>query len=1026
MQVLTSDPFSPASASPTEAANIPTFAFSVEPDEPQLAGDRKGWLEHSSPASSTGSRPWSRHVTGVLSTHSTAISATALQIAALVPRLLVALSSIDMNSARLSTLFRVHRLVSLILNAKPDVALDLLEIIAQGSAEASQRAFDMLATYFPLGAGHNVVARRPPLCTYLAQRMKWETGQERELGEDDMESHHYLPWRGDGSDLCQTCERPCDGFSVRCTLCRDIKHVDCLLLYRDEVVEWATTVIDGAGAVPRHERVCVKYSKCVPRLDEKVHDGGPTQNGSEATIRTVGQHTFHLVNLFTLTLCADCREPLWGTSKQAYVCLGQCQRFFHPDCVDKMHARGSTLCRPGSEAFINTADPDVKRDPFTTSVAALQESFARSASGICREPSRLPRLSFDEASLLYANLWTQQQIYMKGVEAGAIRFSGDLPTDIATVPGTTVLLDKYKQHLGQRDPEVSVALQDYSRTTGDDIRDAHDLLWRPRYLEYCSALLKAPYDPSEKVASPQAFLAPGQSGPADPDPPTTAFEALRMTSVRGSMADDLNIKDRVAASVLLERLRGYGLCGVPHCRTVGPDQIQNDNLMVTFPIPLLLDSSPSVELLVLAIEQLLDSADLTANEQALNLLCNRAWPSPMCSNYALERLGGAVMSWVMDEDDVLHYIVKNYASKSKRPPGVRVAGGPNKGTAAVATYKDDRARMFQRYAKPWLKALHELDSSLYASLAYDRSKMIDNQYQTQQLAKGTSAASQIAGMALERMSTLADVGAAFSVVLELVVAWLEDLGAVAKQVSRGRKVAGADLQDVDYKALPRLLQHVDFQDRVVGEGLWRLAEVTSREGPDGVKRVCQWLRVLSCSGAEVPWETVDDMVELVASADVSNEARSDLIATVYSNSTQTESKTYAQLCNRQLVRLGGALSFRPTEFELEMLRINILSILRAYGTGRADISETVLRDNESGPRPSTNSRNKRLSTPAPSTPTLIALDPSALHVIASLLRRKDYPAEMLLDFLWLLLTRAGSAENVDGFLFQNCGILYEA
>lgn len=915
------------------------------------------------------------------------------------------------------------------LNAKPDVGSDLLEIIAQGSADASQRAFDMLTTYFPLCTGHNTIARRPPLCTYLAQRMKWETGQERELGEDEMESHHYLPWRGSesGDDPCQTCERPCQGFCVRCTLCQDTKHVDCLLLYGDELVEWATTVVGGAGSkptMPKHENVTVKYSKCVPRLDEKVHDGGPTQNGPEATIRTIGQHTFHLVNLFTLTLCGDCREPLWGTTKQAYVCLGQCQRFFHPACIEKMKDRGSTLCRPGAEAFVNTNDPDYKRDPFTTTAAAVQESFARAASEVYREPNRLAKLSFDETALLYAHLWIQHEIYMNGIRAGSIRYSGEALADPSTIPGTLALLEQYNQHLTERESQASAALQDYSRTTGESILDAKDLLWRPRYLEYCSALLKAPFDPSDNLSG--SLLTPGQVGSFEPDPPTTAFEALGMTSVRHSMASDLNIKDRLAAAVLLERMRGFGLCAVPHCRKVGADEVQDSHLLVTFPIPLLLDSSPSVELLVLAIEQMLDVVDLTANEQAFNLLCNRAWPSPMCSAYALERLGGAVLSWVMDGDDVLHYVVKNYASKAKRPPGVRVARGPSRGTTAVATYKDDRARMFERYAKPWLEALHALDSSLYASLAYDRSKMTDNKYQVQQLSKGSSAASQIAGMALERMVTLADVGASFSIVLDLIVAWLEDLGAVSKLVSC-RGVWSADRQDVAYRSLPRLLQHANSQKGILGEDLWELARATSHEGPDGVKRVCQWLRVLSCSGAEVPWETVTDMVELVAGADVANEARLDLISTIHSNTTPTDSKAFAQLCNRQLVRLGGALSFRPTDLELQMLRTNLLSILRAYGTTAADIAETSLKVPEvKHPASNTTMRNKQQPTPPMSTPALIALDPSILHVVASLLRRKDYPAEVLLDFLWLLLMRAPAVENADGFLFQNCAILYEA
>lgn len=214
---------------------------------------------------------------------------------------------------------------------------------------------------------------------------------------------------------------------------------------------------------------------------------------------------------------------------------------------------------------------------------------------------------------------------------------------------------------------------------------------------------------------------------------------------------------------------------------------------------------------------------------------------------------------------------------------------------------------------------------------------------------------------------------------------------------------------------------------MLGEDLWSLATATSQEGPEGVQRVCQWLRVLSCSGAEVPWDIVTDMVELVAGADVANEARLDLISTIHSNTTPTDSKAFAQLCNRQLVRLGGTLSFRPTDLELQMLRTNLLSILRAYGTSATDIAETSLKLKEpEQPVLATSTRNKQLPTPPMSTPTLVSLDPGVLHVVASLLRRKDYPAEILLDFLWLLLMRASAVENADGFLFQNCATLYDA
>lgn len=82
---------------------------------------------------------------------------------------------------------------------------------------------------------------------------------------------------------------------------------------------------------------------------------------------------------------------------------------------------------------------------------------------------------------------------------------------------------------------------------------------------------------------------------------------------------------------------------------------------------------------------------------------------------------------------MLHHIVKNYASKRKRPPGVRSVA---KDTTAVAKYKDDRSLLLMRYAHTWLEALHDLDAAAYAVCAYDRSKVINDRWGVVELAKG--------------------------------------------------------------------------------------------------------------------------------------------------------------------------------------------------------------------------------------------------------------------------------------------------
>lgn len=51
----------------------------------------------------------------------------------------------------------------------------------------------------------------------------------------------------------------------------------------------------------------------------------------------------------------------------------------------------------------------------------------------------------------------------------------------------------------------------------------------------------------------------------------------------------------------------------------------------------------------------------------------------------------------------------------------------------------------------------------------------------------SKAASNLALAALERMSTMADAGLLFSIHLDLLTAWLEDLGALASKVSTRSK-----------------------------------------------------------------------------------------------------------------------------------------------------------------------------------------------------------------------------------------------
>jgi hypothetical protein len=64
----------------------------------------------------------------------------------------------------------------------------------------------------------------------------------------------------------------------------------------------------------------------------------------------------------------------------------------------------------------------------------------------------------------------------------------------------------------------------------------------------------------------------------------------------------------------------------------------------------------------------------------------------------------------------LHLIVKRYASKRKRLPGVKThrAGFDVsiKGMPSVSMYQEDRRKLLEKFVRPWLSALYQLDAVL--------------------------------------------------------------------------------------------------------------------------------------------------------------------------------------------------------------------------------------------------------------------------------------------------------------------------
>jgi hypothetical protein len=203
---------------------------------------------------------------------------------------------------------------------------------------------------------------------------------------------------------------------------------------------------------------------------------------------------------------------------------------------------------------------------------------------------------------------------------------------------------EYEGFLASNASTASPAAADFAQVNATKPL-AQGYLFSRQFLTYCTALIRSP-PPGPGTD----LLNPFGNHPEEQHVENTgAAEMVSLTSIRSSLAHDLGIHDESLVTVFLNQLNALGLCTVSHQSLVRDDDVRDGDQWMSFGIPLLMDASPSIEILITATEILLDDVDLSFNEQAMLLLETRAWPSLLCSPYALERVTGAVTAWVMHE-----------------------------------------------------------------------------------------------------------------------------------------------------------------------------------------------------------------------------------------------------------------------------------------------------------------------------------------------------------------------------------------
>ncbi|KAI0831397.1 hypothetical protein BC628DRAFT_1312212 [Trametes gibbosa] len=648
-------------------------------------------------------------------------------LASLISPLLAAiLESIDLTTAKSSTLHRFHRLLSRIAESKPDAYLDTLAVVAYHNPRARYAAISLLLSYWPHAIGHLTISKTFPAVNYHEAIARETQGTfVTRLHRAHPYAHQFIPWRfacastpglfaGMSQNDCHSCTQPIEGFGLLCPLCMGMVHFDCYDYPDGSFFSQYSVAADASKQKVAVHRFCHILPQRHSVAPEVVHKE---------------RHAFRPVNLFSLTLCFICREPLWGPVMQALKC-GSCKQFVHSACLTRASSAELPRCR--SVAIDDTY--------MTISWAALRQSFVDYYREIFLTEADLPCRTYEEISVFFTVLWTQLQILTNGLALGSIVVVQAGPTfEEGQLDEFELhyLVNLYEVYLSSRNPTVSVTLSDHFAENRLRASDTH-VFFNWNILSFISSVIKMPAADAGESADVLSteLLAPSRPGPAQGsslDDNLYPYEVVTLAHLRDQLGDQLNLHSEAAARYLLSHLFHLGFFqrvdsqsrlfdGGPH----------PERLHCSFPIPLGLEVSVEVETLVSAIEGCLSDIDLSVNEAGLLLLVRKFWPDGMLTDYALRRLSKAVLMWILSEDDDLAMMLRDYVARGLNLPGVRSgvdlqpwpSASQSRPTAASSAnnggdYVAGRRALSNRYAARWLLALHDQSIDEYATVVFD-------------------------------------------------------------------------------------------------------------------------------------------------------------------------------------------------------------------------------------------------------------------------------------------------------------------
>ncbi|CAG8469783.1 6847_t:CDS:10 [Acaulospora colombiana] len=675
------------------------------------------------------------------------------------PLLFSMVQFVTIEDSSLETLYQMNKTLGLMILQKPDLYLDIIEIMAHGDPASRMLATCMLFSFWGSSIGLPSIGEDLLAMKYsehLRAHENLQSGVEDysppKVHNHQLYSHifsdHFLNKRqnnndkyssiivnnknaqlsspADVSNSCFQCHKPVVGFGLRCNTCKLGLHFEC---YNSDDGGFLTEYSSESGV---HKMSTPRYSNLMhgPREVTSINNQTADSHANIISAYICG-HTFHLINLFTLTLCMICRLPLWGIMHQGYRCA-TCNRFIHSSCLKSKSLETDVPCH---RSFLSESDALIDHE-------SLRESFKSYYDPILISEERILTYNYEELSIMATIFQMQNNILNNGLLAGCLMIKPEFQNPLSSkserfekfeLQEAIALYESYLEN-------GKVFLTSRSNEYWEGVRRRCDLwiISSEDYLTHLASVIKFGIeseltDVHLSVNALVANLMPSaDNNVVSPDGILNTKELIMW------VRKQLGFHSDFSAKILLQQMANYGLLDRIDGYPILFDDANIEGINgheCLFPLPFANECSPTVETLVASISACLSDVNVTVNECGFLLMTRRCWPDPYLSKYVLERLIYSIIEWVCDEDERLVLIAKEYTSSHHKPPGVRLEVEEKRGdlghsnqrmssyvpnTSGGGVYLLSRQMLKENYVSKWMSTIRDMDGELFCDIVYEQ------------------------------------------------------------------------------------------------------------------------------------------------------------------------------------------------------------------------------------------------------------------------------------------------------------------